>query len=47
MERHRRHTQDWLRRLIPNVIDLETAEDINIRVLAGGFRGQQPPLFDD
>jgi hypothetical protein len=40
-------TQDWLRRLTPDVIDIETAEEINIRILAGGFTGRQPPLFDD
>lgn len=39
-------TQDWLRRLTPDVIDIETAEDINFQILAGGFRGRRPPLFD-
>ncbi len=38
-------TQDWLRSLAPDVIDFNTAEDINARMLAGGFRGQEPPLL--
>jgi predicted nucleic acid-binding protein len=41
-----RTTQDWLRGLASRVIDVETAEDINDRLLSGGFRGRQPLLFD-